>query len=115
MLVVQNRCGFNESFVVTSIGLSAGLALFWRSDIKVSVQSSSLSHIETLGEGGRGDNIGHWDLTEFYGHSDTSLRAESWRLLTSLHGVSTLLWLVIGDFNKIMSASEEWGAQRPTS
>lgn len=63
----------------------------------------------------RGDNIGHWHLTEFYGHSDTSLRAESWRLLTSLHGVSALLWLVIGDFNKIMSASEEWGAQRPTS
>lgn len=38
MIVVRDMCGFKDSFIVPSFGLSWGLALFWRSDIKVQVQ-----------------------------------------------------------------------------
>ena len=50
----------------------------------------------------------------FYGNPNTSLRMESWRLLSSFCDGFGLLWLVIGDFNEILCASEKEGdAQRP--
>lgn len=96
--------------MVPSNGLSGGLALFWRADIKVSVQSSSLSYIEAIVKGG--DNIGQWHLTGFYGNPDISLRGDSWCLLSSLSNGSNLPWLVIDDFNEIMCASEKKGEAR---
>ena len=53
------------------MGLSGGLALFWKSDIKIEVHKSSLSHIDAVVE--RGDRFGPWHLTGFYGDLDTSL------------------------------------------
>ena len=111
VMVVRDRCEYKNSFVVPSNGLSGGLALFWKADIKVSVQGSSLSHIDAIVEGGGSNNP--WHLTGFYGNPVTSLRSDSWRLLSSLCNGSNLPWLVIGDFNEIMCDSEkEGGAKR---
>ena len=112
MTSVRDRCGFKESFVVPSLGASGGLALFWNSNNKVKVSSSSQSHIDANVDG---SSIGGaWHLTGFYGNPVTSLRLDSWRLLSSLCDGSSLPWLVIGDFNEICCASEkEGGAQRP--
>ena len=46
MVVVRDRCGFKESFVVPSYGASGGLALFWNSENKVIITNSSQSHID---------------------------------------------------------------------
>lgn len=71
-----------------------------------------MSHVDALVYGG--SNIGEWHLAGFFGKPNTSLRLESWRLLTSYCGVSLLPWLVIGDFNEIISnAKKEGGVQRP--
>lgn len=43
---------------------------------------------------------------------DTSLRCDSWRLLSSLGNEFDLPWLVIGDFNEIMCASEKKGGAK---
>ena len=48
MKIVCNQCGFKKSFVVPNVGLSGGLALFWKSDIKIEMHKSSLSHIDEL-------------------------------------------------------------------
>ena len=98
--------------MVPSIGLSGGLALFWKEGIKMEVNKSGLSHIDAFV---RGDgNFGQWHLTGFYGNLDTAKQAESWELLKSLCGLNSLLWLIIGDFNEIVCASEkEGGAVRP--
>ncbi|XP_075659574.1 uncharacterized protein LOC142629462 [Castanea sativa] len=111
MVGVRDRCGFKESFVVPSQGASGGLALFWNSENKVMINSSSQSHIDAKVAG---DIIGgEWHLTGFYANLETSLRLDSWRLSFLCDG-SGLPWLVIGDFNEIVSASvKEGGAQRP--
>ena len=64
------------------MGLSGGLALFWKSDIKIEVHKSSLSHIDAVVEAS--DRFGPWHLTGFYGDLDTSLRINSWNLLKEL-------------------------------
>ena len=110
--IVCNQCGLKDSFVVPSDGLKGGLALFWKFDIKVDVLNSSLSFIDALIEGG--ERIGCWHLSGFYGHPETALRLESWRLLNFLRDSSQLSWLVIGDFNEIRCQVEkEGGASRP--
>ena len=94
------------------MGLSGGLALFWKSDIKIEVHKSSLSHIDAVVEGG--DRFGPWHLTGFYGDLDTSLRINSWNLIKELSIVSQLPWMVVGDFNEITCSMEkEGGALRP--
>lgn len=112
MTMVRNQCGFKQSFIVPSVGLSGGLALFWKCEIKVDVIKSSLSHIDVVVEGG--DEFGLWHLSVFYGNPNTSLRVHSWNLLRELSGISQLPWLVMGDFNEITCAGEkEGGAHRP--
>lgn len=59
-----------------------------------------------------GDNIRQWHFIKFYGNLDTSLRCDSWRLLSSLSNEFDLPWLVIGDFNEIMCASEKKGGAK---
>ena len=53
-------------------------------------------------------------MTGFYGNSETSKRNESWATMKHLGTTSSLPWLVIGDFNEIMSMLEkEGGSYRP--
>ena len=47
----------------------------------------------------------------FYGNPDTTKRLESWAKLKFLKGMSSLPWLVIGDFNEITGLSEKEGGQ----
>ncbi|XP_075665228.1 uncharacterized protein LOC142634864 [Castanea sativa] len=112
MTIVRNQCGFKQSFIVPSVGLSGGLALFWKCEINIDVFKSSLSHIDAVVDGG--DKFGLCHLSDFYGNPDTSLRTHSWNLLKELCGLSQLPWLVVGDFNEITCAREkEGGAPMP--
>lgn len=61
-----------------------------------------------------GTKYGWWGLTGFYGNPETSRRPKSWAKLKQLHTTSSLPWLVIGNFNELMSMSErEGGCSKP--
>ena len=45
----------------------------------------------------------------FYGDPDTANWENSWSLLRTLHNRLNLLWLCMGDFNKILLANEKQG------
>lgn len=94
------------------MGLSGGLALFCKSDIKIEVHKSSLSHIDAVVE--EGDRFDPWWLTGFYENPDTSLQINSWNFLKDSSTASQLPWVVVGDFNEISCSMEkEGGAPRP--
>ena len=58
--------------------------------------------------------MGWRHLTGFYGHPEAGRRPESWANLKHLRTTSSLLWLVIGDFNELIRMSEkEGGSNRP--
>ena len=73
----------------------------------VEILEADHAHIDTLVKGEV--SIDWWHLTGFYGAPETSRRDESWALLKVIRDRSTLPWLVIGDFNEIVSVSEKEG------
>ncbi|KAK9943048.1 hypothetical protein M0R45_008672 [Rubus argutus] len=78
------RIGYMNCEAVFSVGQSGGLAMFW------------------------GDGL-DWRLTGFYGHPTTVERHRTWTLLRSLSDESSLPWVVVGDFNKLLHASKKVG------
>ncbi|KAF4379836.1 hypothetical protein G4B88_012759 [Cannabis sativa] len=90
---------FGENlWAVDRIGLSGGLLLMWKDDVKVRVDSSSPGHIvaEVAGRG-----FLPWTLTCFYGNPDAAQRKFSWELLRKICRETHGSWLCVGDFNEI--------------
>ncbi|KAI9186933.1 hypothetical protein LWI28_022445 [Acer negundo] len=50
-----------------------------------------------------------WRLTRFCGHPDANQRSHSWELLRRLASLHELLWVCLGDFNKVLDSSEKLG------
>ena len=112
MVMVKDKCNFKHGLYVDNIGSKGGLAMLWREEVKLEVQTFSQSHIDALVDGGA--EYGWWHLTGFYGNPETSKRHEPWATMKHLGTTSSLPWLVIGDFNEIISMSEkEGGSSRP--
>ena len=74
--------GFTEGLVVASNGSKGGLALLWRKEIMVDVQTFGPWHIDV--KVGGVDGTGKWRFTGFYGQPETSRREETWRILERL-------------------------------
>ncbi|KAF4368452.1 hypothetical protein G4B88_028313 [Cannabis sativa] len=102
--VVQKVSGIS----VDRIGLSGGLLLMWKDDVKVRVDSSSPGHIvaEVVGKG-----FLPWTLTCFYGNLDAAQRKFSWELLRKICRETHGSLLCVGDFNEIVSLAEKSGGR----
>ncbi|KAL0000259.1 hypothetical protein SO802_019861 [Lithocarpus litseifolius] len=79
---IKNFLGLTQGLVVPSEEKSGGLALLWKPNVKVDVQSSSRWHIDAVIDSG-GSN-GKWRLRGFYGNLDTRGRPDSWARLSQL-------------------------------
>ena len=51
MVMVRDKCEFKNGFFVDSNGTSGGLALLWKEEIRLDVQTYSQTHIDALVEG----------------------------------------------------------------
>ena len=101
--------GFTNGLVIPSHGRSGGLALLWRKEINVDVQSFSDRHIDAIVTEDRGFK---WRITGFYGNLEVHRRKEPWDLSKVLSKKFQLPWLCFGDFNEIASSSEKMGRAR---
>ena len=63
---VHDQCEFKNGLFVPSDGASGGLALFWRKEVIVHIQSYSSSYIDVFVDG---VVDGWWHLTCCYGNS----------------------------------------------
>jgi exonuclease III len=106
--LLRVKMGYEGLFVVDPVGRSGGLALFWRDDVDLEIQNFSRRHINSIVKGVDGESS--WKLTSFYGHPNWSKRHESWALLRYLQSYRPAPWLVIGDFNEIMTQDEKYGS-----
>ncbi|XP_060965523.1 uncharacterized protein LOC133034453 [Cannabis sativa] len=100
--------GFEGCFVVEYQGRSGGLAMLWKNQEKVSVDTFSENHIDckVSFEGQR-----EFRFTGVYGEPNRSLIRKTWDLLTTLLSRSTLPWCLMGDFNNVLNQSEKVGGQ----
>ncbi|CAH9112818.1 unnamed protein product [Cuscuta europaea] len=104
---VMRKIGMDYSFAVASEGHRGGLAPFCREGIQVQIVNSSNHFIDlqiSLEEGAPS-----WHFTGFYGCPERTRRRESWDILKSLSLGIDQPWLVMGDFNDLIFATEKRG------
>lgn len=104
---IKTKVGFSGFFVVDNVGHRGGLALMWNDMAQVDIKSFSNQHIDTEVSLDGGTTV--WRFTGFYGIADRSKRRDSWRLLKNLASHNDKPWVVMGDFNDLLSNDEKKG------
>ncbi|KAF5458653.1 hypothetical protein F2P56_022666 [Juglans regia] len=105
--------GFTNCMAVNGEGSSRGLALYWNNTSQLEILNYSKHHIHALVTNIEGDDQEgvSWYLTGIYGHPEASRRLETWNMIRSLEVTSNRGWLMIGDFNEILSNYEKNGSR----
>ena len=103
MTCIKCKLDRQQGLVVLSVQRGRGLALLWKSSMKVDVQTYSPQHIDVI------ITDKQWRFSGFYNHLETNKREQSWRLLEELSKRSDLPWICMGDFNEIMHGREKKG------
>lgn len=111
LIGIHDSLWFGYHHGVSKITHGCGLALFWKKDFNLHIESSSINHIDALINKGQ-ENV--WRFIGFYGAPETHLQMESWNLLKDLRGCFDLPWLCVGNFNELLKTHEKfWGCLRP--
>lgn len=102
---LQQSLGYDHLVTVEPVGLSGGLAVFWKDSYSVSVLSSDKRIIDMkVGLG----SVGFF-LTCVYGDPVKAKRQEVWERLIDIGLVRDEAWILAGDFNELMSNEEKSG------
>ncbi|PPR84475.1 hypothetical protein GOBAR_AA36237 [Gossypium barbadense] len=106
---VQTRSRMQNWLAVNSKVWSGGLALMWKDEMDVTIQSYSQHHIKSIVKMGRTSNI---RVTGYYGHASPNERSSSWDMLRRVGAAVNKEWFVGGDFNTILNDSKKEGGVR---
>lgn len=82
------------------------MALLWRDEDVVWVDSFSNYHIDAIVHGGL-ENA--WRLKGFYGEPETSRRSEGWNMLCMSCSKPKLSWCVFDYFNELLEVGDKNG------
>ena len=98
--------GFLHIVHFDCINQSGGVALLWDDSVTLQIRKVDYFFIDVdvLSPG-----VGSWRFNGFSGHPETGQRHVSWDLLRSLYQPASDKWVVMGDFNEIMSSNEKSG------
>lgn len=81
MVHIKERLDFDDLFIILNDGWGGGLALLWKANTRVWVDSFLKYHIDFVIEGGLENAC---CLTGFYGELDTYRQSEGWSMLCML-------------------------------
>ncbi|KAL5859327.1 hypothetical protein ACOSQ4_000623 [Xanthoceras sorbifolium] len=102
------KLGFSSNYVVNANGFSGGLWLLWNdSRVNLRIIADSNQTISALVEM---DSF-FWILTVVYASPVISIRRNIWRYLDIVRSCFYGPWVVMGDFNEIISSEEKKGGR----
>ena len=102
---VKKQLGYDHVFTVEPEGLSGGLALMWKNTYQVTILSSDKRIIDlkvTIG------SVTFY-MSCVYGDPVAAKRHEVWNRLESLGLSRDDVWVLVGDFNELLSNDEKSG------
>ncbi|XP_010513742.1 PREDICTED: uncharacterized protein LOC104789794 [Camelina sativa] len=102
---LQRSLGYEYSHIVDPVGLSGGLALFWKPSYEVEVISADHRIIDVKAKLG---SLSFY-VSCVYGDPVSSLRQGVWDSLVDIGVSRDAPWLVIGDLNEMVSNTEKLG------
>ena len=98
---------FEESWYVSPMGKSGGLALWWKEDLTVNILSSSKNVIHTKLECVTASMPSY--VSFIYGPPVEEERLRVWDQLRAIASTMQGSWLCVGDFNDLLSQNEKLG------
>lgn len=104
-----NVSAYDKYFAVDAIGISGGLALFWKSNMEVEVLAVCKNYIHS--------KVVMKDVNLFcyvtcvYGDPEPNARRVVWQNISNLRVPNNCAWGCIGDFNDILAQSEKEGVR----
>ena len=106
MKKIKGDLRYDGMLVVPCVRRIGGLAMLWKSEVLLDIQTYSLNHID--------DHIlnnpsSSWRLTGFYGRPEKYQKHESWSYLCRLHSRASLSWVCVGDYNETLTSDEKQG------
>lgn len=105
MTQIKLKLDRQQGLVVPSVNRGGGLTLLWKNTLIVDIQTYFPHHIDVIVT--EENENKRWRFTGFYGHTETSKRTDSWKLIERLSISSDLPWVLMGDFNEIMHLGEK--------
>ncbi|KAK4264338.1 hypothetical protein QN277_025533 [Acacia crassicarpa] len=104
---IRDRCGFSRDLYVEPEGLAGGLALWWGANISVTVlyRSKNVIHVVLESTSLKVPAF----VTFVYGPPKEGERRRVWDMLRGLVGGIHSSWLLVGDFNDVLSQGEKEG------
>ena len=103
---IQADLHYRSMLVVLCIRRAGGLAMLWKEEVSLDIQTYSSNHIDAHI---MTDPNSPWRLTGFYGRPEELRKHESWTYLRHLHSRDSLPWVCIGDYNEILKSEEKQG------
>ncbi|KAG7551546.1 Reverse transcriptase zinc-binding domain [Arabidopsis thaliana x Arabidopsis arenosa] len=97
--------GYDHSHIVDPVGLSGGLALFWKNSYEVEVINSDHRVIDVKVKLG---SLSFF-ISCVYGDPASHLRQAVWDKLIDIGTIRNEPWLVLGDLNEIIDNTEKLG------
>ncbi|CAA7036116.1 unnamed protein product [Microthlaspi erraticum] len=102
---LRKSLGYDEMITVEPVGLSGGLAVFWKNNFEVEVISMNNRIIDMRIKMG---SLSFF-LSCVYGDPIKARRREVWENLASIGLARDEAWVLVGDFNELMNNSEKMG------
>ena len=107
---LYGNLSFQNKIIAKHPDSGGGLAFLWKNEVSLEVINFTVNHV--LAKVTEEDGF-VWYLTGFYGWPEAQKKENSWRLLKHLQSFVMGPWVVIGDFNAYLQASEKKSARQP--
>ncbi|KAL7099646.1 hypothetical protein ACP275_09G098200 [Erythranthe tilingii] len=100
-----SSCSLVNQVFVPPVGLAGGLCLAWTSNLSVNItlQNNFLINAFVSCD----PSLPFWQFTGIYCPCSSLGKQTFWNLLHSIHDVTDGPWLLMGDFNSVLSQSEK--------